>query len=185
MMLPACNPAPGGASPVITMVTYKTASLDKTARVLTSILVGAPVLAALVALSRTGDVRYVALIVASILFVVCSATYAMAPSSYAVSQDKIIVRRHLWPSSSIPTSQVKSCYPYPQLSGTKTFRLIGNGGAFGWYGIYACDELGTFRMYATNRSKAVVIGNGSKFVLSPENTESFVAAVHEYARTPS
>ena len=185
MMLPASNLAPGKRTPASTMATYKTAGLDKTATVLSFILVGAPVAAALVALSRGGEVRSVALIVAAILFVVCSATYAMAPSSYAVSQNRIIVRRHFWPSSSIPMSQVKSCYPYPQLSSTKTFRLIGNGGAFGWYGIYACDELGTFRMFATNRSKAVVIGNGAKFVLSPERTESFVAAVHEYARTPS
>lgn len=184
-MVFTCNPTPEKASPTITMVTYKTASLDKTARVLTSILVGAPVVALLVALSRGGDVRFTALIVASILFVVCSVSYALAPASYAVSRDRITLRRHLWPSSSIPMSQVKSCYPYPQLSDTKTFRLIGNGGAFGWYGIYACDELGTFRMHATNRSKAVVITNGGKFVLSPDNTEGFIAAVHEYARTAS
>ncbi|KPJ49033.1 hypothetical protein AMJ40_06395 [candidate division TA06 bacterium DG_26] len=185
MMLPARSLVPGGGTSASVMVTYKTASLDKTAIILTLVLAGAPVAASLVALSAGGEVRSVALVIAAILFVVCFATYALAPSSYAVSQDRIIVRRHLWPSSSIPMSQVKSCYPYPQLSRAKTFRLIGNGGAFGWYGIYACDELGTFRMYATNRSKAIVIGDGAKFILSPEKTESFVAAVHEYAQTRS
>ncbi|MFQ5905792.1 MAG: PH domain-containing protein [bacterium] len=164
------------------MGVFRTASLDRTAFAFTLLLVAAPAAAAAVAVMNTGEPRYVALTVAVLLSVVCAVSYAIAPCSYHVRQDRIIIRRHLWLPSSIPMSQVRSCYPYPELARTRALRLIGNGGAFGWYGTYSCDELGTFRMYATDRAKAVVIGNGTKFVLSPERQETFLAAVNEYAR---
>jgi hypothetical protein len=165
------------------MGTYRTASLDRTAAVMTTILIAAPLIALIVGLLYSGEVRYAALTITTILSVVCAASYAIAPSYYVVKQDKITVKRHLWRSSSIPMSQVKKCYPYPQLTRNKLLRLVGNGGAFGWYGIYASDELGTIIMYATNRAKAVVVGNGSSYVLSPERQDTFLAAVQEYAQS--
>ena len=162
---------------------YRTASLDRTAAIMTFILVAAPAVALVFALFFTGDVRYAALTITVILSAVCAASYALAPSHYIVKQDRITVRRHLWRSSSIPMSSVKRCYPYPELAKSKLFRLVGNGGAFGWYGIYISDKLGTLNMYATNRAKAVVIGNGSTFILSPERQETFLAAVQEYAQS--
>ncbi len=163
------------------MGVYRTAGLDRTSVLLTGILSGAPVVSLVVAVFYGGEVRYAALTITGVLSLVCAATYAMAPSRYVVLEDRIVVRRHLWLSSSIPMKDVKSCYSYPELKDTRMLRLIGNGGAFGWYGVYASDELGTFRMYATNRARAIVIANDAKYVLSPDRQENFLAAVQQYA----
>jgi hypothetical protein len=163
------------------MGVYRTAGLDRTSVVLTGILSGAPVVSLAVALFSAGEVRYTALTITAILSLICMVTYALAPSRYVVLEDRIVIRRHLWLSSSIPMKDVRSCYPYPRLKSTRMVRLIGNGGAFGWYGVYSSDELGTFRMYATDRAKAVVIANDAKYVLSPDRQENFLAAVKQYA----
>jgi hypothetical protein len=162
---------------------YKTANLDRTSMIMTSILAAAPVMALAVALFYKGEVRYAALTITTILSVVCAASYAIAPSCYIVTQDRITIKRHLWRSSSIPMREVKRCYPYPGLTRTRLLRLVGNGGAFGWYGIYVSDELGTVMMYATNRARAIVIGNSGTFILSPERQDTFLAAVREYAQS--
>jgi hypothetical protein len=162
---------------------YRAASLDRTASIMTLIMVAAPTVGLAFALFFTGDIRYGALTVTLILSAVATGSYALAPSYYIVRHDRITVRRHLWRSSSIPMSSVKSCYPYPQLPKSRLFRLVGNGGAFGWYGIYISNELGTLKMYATDRAKAVVIGNDNTYVLSPENPDTFVAAIQEYAQS--
>lgn len=161
---------------------YRTAVLDRTAVIMTSVLLAAPAVSLVVALFYGGEVRYASLTITLILSVVCGASYALAPSHYVIKQDSITVKRHLWRSSSIPMSQVKGCYPYPQLATTRMLRLVGNGGAFGWYGIYASDELGTIKMYATNRAKAVVLEDGATYVLSPDKQDTFVAAIQEYAQ---
>ena len=162
---------------------YRTASLDRTAAIMTSILIAAPATALVVALVFSGEVRYAALTITTILSVICAGSYAIAPSHYVVRHDRITIKRHLWRSASIPMSEVKRCYPYPKLIEGKLLRLLGNGGAFGWYGIYVSDELGTIMLYATNRSKAIVVGNGGTFVLSPERQDTFLAAIQEYAQS--
>jgi len=162
---------------------YRTAGLDRTSAIMTLILVAAPATALIVALLFSGEVGQAALTITAILSVICAGSYAIAPSHYVVRHDRITIKRHLWRSSSIPMSEVKRCYPYPQLAESKLLRLVGNGGAFGWYGMYASDELGTIMLYATNRSKAVVIGNGGTFILSPERQDTFLAAVQEHAQS--
>jgi hypothetical protein len=168
-------------TPDLVMDTYKTASLDRKSLTLTLIITGATALAAIIALVQPGEVRITALTVAVCLFLVCAGTFCMAPAAYLVAHDKVVVKKRLWFSTAIPMSHIKKCYPYPQLSTVRTLKLAGNGGAFGWYGFFSCDELGPFRIYATNKSKAVIIENDTKFAVSPERPESFVAAVREYA----
>ena len=63
-----------------------------------------------------------------------------------------------------------------------SMRLMGIGGLFSFSGIYRSKKLGTYRMYATDFKKAVVLRLGDKTVLvTPEDPEGLVRAVRTTA----
>ena len=61
-------------------------------------------------------------------------------------------------------------------------RLWGNGGLFGYYGLFRTSRLGKCTWYVTNRSKAVVVVTDARTSLfSPDDPASFIAAVRSSA----
>lgn len=60
----------------------------------------------------------------------------------------------------------------------RSWRLMGNGGLFGWIGTFRNSRLGTYRAYVTNRYRCVVLDLENRvLVLSPDKPEAFIAAV--------
>ncbi len=63
-------------------------------------------------------------------------------------------------------------------------RLWGNGGLFGYYGLYRTSKLGKCTWYLANRKKTVVVIAGTKTcVFSPDDADGFLAAIQ--AQVPS
>jgi hypothetical protein len=65
-------------------------------------------------------------------------------------------------------------------------RLFGNGGLFGYYGLFRTSKLGKCSWYVTNRDNAVVLITSAKTViLSPDDVNGFVATIRTIASIPN
>ena len=59
-----------------------------------------------------------------------------------------------------------------------SIRLFGNGGLFGYYGLFRTAKLGKCTWYVTNRANSVVIVTGAKTaVFSPDDVPAFLSAI--------
>ncbi len=67
-------------------------------------------------------------------------------------------------------------------------RLFGNGGLFGYYGIFSTSKLGKSSWYVTRRDNMVVTIVPAKTALfSPDDVDGFLAAgrAHQWLRQPA
>ena len=103
--------------------------------------------------------------------------YAWSPRGYAVSDGSIEVKR-LIGRARIPLDGLREARAATKDDFRGCLRLFGNGGLFGYYGLFRTSKLGKSTWYVTNRGKAVVVVTGEKTVLfSPDNVEGFIAAI--------
>lgn len=106
---------------------------------------------------------------------------AFAPKQYQITGESILVNRFLARDIKIPLSSVYSIEPvnYKYVF-KKSVRIMGSGGGFGIYGTFTSPSLKYFKAYMTRRSKLVLVRTPDKpFVLTPDDTESFIAAVQQ------
>jgi len=105
------------------------------------------------------------------------AAYAWSPRGYAVADGSIEVNR-LIGSARIPLDGIREVRAATKDDFRGCLRLFGNGGLFGYYGLFQTSELGKSTWYVTNRGKAVVVVTGEKTALfSPDDMEGFIAAI--------
>jgi len=78
--------------------------------------------------------------------------YAWSPRGYAVSNGCIVVNR-LIGSARIPLDGVRQARAATKDDFRGCLRLFGNGGLFGYYGLFQTSKLGKSTWYVTNRGK--------------------------------
>lgn len=92
---------------------------------------------------------------------------------YRVTETEVEVRRVFW-SRRIRRSDLRSARFVPGAM-SRSVRICGNGGFFSFSGFFRSETLGTFRAYATDLSRTVVLRTEKKtYVLSPDEPEAFV-----------
>lgn len=102
---------------------------------------------------------------------------------YTLTNDTLIIHRLFW-DTQLPLAGLKSAdQNMNPLRGA--IRTWGNGGLYSFTGYYYSKPLGTFRMYATDLKKLVVIyfAKGAA-VISPENPEEFVRSINNIIMPP-
>ena len=152
------------------------ASLDRTTKIISAIVFVILGLAALAAQS---------LVVAVLGAAVIAVSYAYSPRGYEVAERSIIVRRLIGPVR-IPLEDIRELRATTADDFRGCIRLWGNGGLFGYYGLFRTSKLGKCTWYVTNRANAVVLITASKtVVLSPDDVEGFLAAVRSVAPIPT
>ena len=119
---------------------------------------------------------------AGILILVLS--YAWAPRGYTLEGGTLFIHR-LVGTVRIPLERAQV-----RLASTEdlsaTIRLFGNGGLFGYYGLFTTAKLGKCTWYVTDRSKAVVIVTTARTVLvSPSDPTAFLSATGAHGGQPS
>jgi hypothetical protein len=95
---------------------------------------------------------------------------------YTLNQHTLFVRRLGW-SSKINLSNLLSATPDADaMSGS--IRLAGNGGLFGFTGLFRNRKLGNYRVFGTDPKRCVVLRFGDRIVIvTPENPAEFADAI--------
>jgi hypothetical protein len=153
-----------------------TISLDLTAKIISGIVCGGFLLAAFVAQS---------VLVVGLGLLVLVLAYAYSPRGYIVAGRVAWVKR-LIGRARFELEGLREARPAEADDLRGCIRLWGNGGLFGYYGLFRTTKLGRCTWYVTNRSRAVVLVNelpgGAKTALfSPDDVDGFLAAVRAEA----
>jgi hypothetical protein len=108
---------------------------------------------------------------------VIALAYAYSPRSFEISDGTFRVKR-LIGDVVFPLTSLRFVRDANPGDFRGCVRLWGSGGLFGYYGLFWSKALGKSTWYVTDRSKAVVVTDGSQTVLvSPEDRDGFVAAI--------
>jgi hypothetical protein len=111
-------------------------------------------------------------------------SYAFSPRGYIVSEGVVLVKRLLG-NARISLQGFREVRAADRNDLRGCLRLFGDGGLFGYYGLFRTSKLGKCSWYVTNRDKAVVLIAGDKtVVLSPDDVNGFVAAVRTSIPVP-
>ena len=122
------------------------------------------------------------ILVACVGLLVIAVSYAYSPRGYLVSARTITVRR-LVGNAVLALEAVRDVRPATKDDFRGCLRLWGNGGLFGYYGLFRTSKLGKCTWYVTNRRKAVIVVTEAKTVLfSPDDVNGFLTAIR--ASTP-
>ncbi len=102
--------------------------------------------------------------------------WALAPKGYTVESGLVTVDRPLMPVRIPlrPGTVVEAAGP-GLLDGS--LRTMGNGGLFGYYGNFWKKGVGAYLLYATRSDRFVLIDNGKKYFLTPDEPEFFIEEV--------
>jgi len=98
---------------------------------------------------------------------------------YNIHENFLKIRRLGW-STIINLSDIKSIEYKPQAM-AGSLRLWGNGGLFGYIGLFKNRILSNYRAYATHRGKTVVIItlSNDQIVVTPDFPEEFVQSIKD------
>ena len=102
--------------------------------------------------------------------------YAWSPRGYAVRARSIAVNR-LIGDARVPLDGMREVRAATADDFRGCLKLFGNGGLFGYYGLFRTSKLGKSTWYVTNRGKAVVF--------SPDDVDGFIAAIRASAPVPA
>jgi len=152
-----------------------TASLDRTTKIISAVVF---------AVLGFGVVATQNLAVALLGAAVIAISYAYSTRGYEITDRSIVVRR-LIGAVRIPLDDLRELRAATRDDFRGCIRLWGNGGFFGYYGLFRTSKLGKCTWYVTNRANAVVLITASKTVLlSPDDVDAFLAAVRSAAPVP-
>ena len=94
-------------------------------------------------------------------------------AGYDLDERGLRVRRLLW-SSRFSLAGIERAWHDPRAM-KGSLRVFGNGGMFSITGLFQSRQLGRYRAFVTDPSRAVVLVRGqSTLVLSPEDPEAFL-----------
>ena len=107
--------------------------------------------------------------------------YAYSPRGYVCEGPSVRVKR-LVGDVVIPLDRLREARAATKDDFCGCVRLWGNGGLFGYYGLFRTAKLGKSTWYLTNRKNAVVVITEAKTVLvSPDEVSGFLEAVGVFA----
>ena len=163
---------------------HSTATLDKTAKIITVImlllLVGLlyPILKG----GKTGG-SIVTAVIDSLLFFLTVYSYYFSTSGYQITNGKLIIERPVG-KKVISLKNLQDIHSYQKIDKGFTLRTFGNGGLFGYFGYFDNDKIGRFKLYSTKGSDFVILEFGKeKIGISPDQPE-FVEALKGYISKP-
>jgi len=108
---------------------------------------------------------------------VVALAYAFSPRDFETSNGAFRIKR-LVGDVVFPLASLRFVRAATPADFRGCVRLWGSGGLFGYYGLFWSKALGRSRWFVTDRSKAVIVSDGSQTVLvSPEDRDGFLAAI--------
>jgi len=109
--------------------------------------------------------------------VIILASYAWSPRWYAVDGRTVRIHR-LVGDAVFPVDDVREARIAASSDLSGAIRLFGNGGLFGYYGLFRTSKLGKCTWYVTNRANSVVVVTVAKTaIFSPDDVGGFLTAI--------
>jgi hypothetical protein len=149
---------------------FKTARLDKLARILTVcvtvLLVG---LSVFFIIKVPYGWLFAVLMISIILF-----SYLLSPARYYFEGGRLVIEKVIGKKIFIPLEQVTGYAMVPDFTKLRVARTFGNGGLFGYYGTFSTAEYGTLNCQLTNLKQVFIIKTAQGlFAISPADTLRF------------
>lgn len=157
---------------------YK-ASYDNTTKILSTLIVGASVFIALLALKQISSDAAIngfqakhalKLLLPLFLFLIVGIAFLFSINEYAIENNSLVIYRRKG-KIIIPKNEIQEAKLITIQDTGMVFRTFGVGGLFGYYGKFHSAKLGTLILYTTQNSNRVLIttNNGKKIVITPDD----------------
>lgn len=130
-------------------------------------------------LGSKGEADWVAWLVLLMQPAIMLGAYVSAPTAYRITGREIVIQRPIG-AIRIPFTEIQEIRRLGKEEIGGSIRTWGSDGFFGYYGRYRNSRLGSFRMYATDRSRLVLIRGKKTYVISPDKPDTFVEMARGY-----
>ncbi len=107
-----------------------------------------------------------------LLIIVCC--YALSPKTYVFNDGQLIIKKVIGKKIIIPIDEIRAYVHVSNFARLKVARTFGNGGLFGYYGMFTTAEYGTINCQLTTLKNVFIIkSKKGAFAISPANPELF------------
>jgi hypothetical protein len=101
-------------------------------------------------------------------------SYLMSPKKYSLHGGTLVIHKVIGKKISIPLEDVLAYTVVPNFAKLRVSRTFGNGGLFGYYGLFSTAEYGTISCQLRNLKDVIIIKTThGAFALSPEQGSIF------------
>ena len=151
------------------------ASLDKLAKGITIGLAVLFIALPIWSLFLIGELHISTIIALIFGFFIFLITYAYRPVHYVLNPDTIIIKRGM-SDIVIERFDVRKVELIDKQRLSRSMRVFGVGGVFGYFGKFTNHKIGVMTWYATRRDKAVlfVTKQQKKYIITPDQAQEFV-----------
>lgn len=116
-----------------------------------------------------------------IYLIVCVATIAISFGfsilHYSIQNETLIIHRPFG-NKEFPIRDIQQAIPIDPKSLKWSIRLWGNGGLFGFYGIFSNNKFGRMHWYMTNKKTPVLLQlSKKKIIVSPDDPIAFIVGL--------
>lgn len=148
--------------------------LDTTSKVMTSAIA----LGSFVPVFIENEKAAIAILILPVIFL-----FGLLIWNYKVSLNEEELTLHkLITKKKILFSEIEKVERFPKSEAKYMVRAFGNGGLFGYTGLFSHGTHGNMRLYATSANNMVLLflRNGKKLVISPNEPENFIEALKKH-----
>jgi hypothetical protein len=140
------------------------------------ILVGIPLIG--IFTGPGGDVIWaLTMIVMPLTILVISAFFMIR--GYVLNDDALLIQRLGWHSKLDLTNLISADFKPKAMS--RSIRTFGNGGMFCFAGAFHNKKLGSYRAFATDNNRTVILKFSNRtVVVTPDNPEEFVKRIKKF-----
>jgi len=106
------------------------------------------------------------------LIIVCC--YALSPKRYVFKERQFIIEKVIGRKITVPIDEIEAYACVSNFARLKVARTFGNGGLFGYYGMFSTAEYGTINCQLTNlRNVLIIKSKRGVFAVSPAEPDLF------------
>lgn len=122
--------------------------------------------------------RILILLPVGILSLTLAGTFLFSPQSYEITNDHIEISRKI-NIFRIPRAEIISIEKLSEEDMGRAWRMMGNGGMFGYTGWFRSAKQGKMRWFVTQRKNyiSIVLADQRKYILSPDDPTGFLQAI--------
>lgn len=100
--------------------------------------------------------------------------YLLSPKKIVFKGSILIIEKVIGKQISIPMNDIEAYVRVPDFAKLKVARIFGNGGLFGFYGLFSTAEYGEINCHLTKLKDIIIIKTKKmNFALSPQNGDEF------------